>query len=333
MKRNSSPGRRPRTPVPTVKRSTPGLVKSIIWLLLSIVIIAVASYGFYKLDSPSQANSTASQQLFQEVSSNFSYGFSQSDISKTITLQEDQAMSITWRREPGGLQANYILGPYTVQDRITRARLVAMVPPSAKLAECAYSDTGRAINRGGGFKIAPAIKGRCHLIPSQAAKYVSTPLVPNNDPNGFYYIFLSFMWANPTVANLGIGKYAVHLRYQGRFSTDPVAHFFPADRTKILYNTSGSGNPSGLPHGVLLEYENGASETISDAAPAPASTLENTQIWVADKEHPTYFISIIAEDSSARTILQLVEQGAFLIIGGAIGATFPRLRRRKNADE
>jgi hypothetical protein len=319
--------------VPAEERSASGLVKIGIWLVVSIVLIGVSSYVFYRIDSPPQADPAVSQSLFREISSNFSYGFSQSDLSKIITLREDQAMSITWRREPGGLQANFILGPYTVKDRTTKARLVAMVPPSAKLTECAYSDTGRAIDEGGGYRYAPAIKGHCHLLGSQSAQYFSTALVPNNDPNGFFYIFLSFKWSNPTIVSLGIGKYAVHLRYQGRFSTDPAAHFFPADRTKILYDTSGSGSPTGLPHGVMLQYRGETSETITDSAPAPASTIDNTQIWVADAGQPTYFISITAEDSSIRTILQLVEQGAFLVIGGAIGATFPRLRRRKNADD
>lgn len=182
-------------------------------------------------------------------------------------------------------------------------------------------------------QVCACYKQQCDQVASQSAKYFSAALVPNGDPKGFYYTFLSFKWPNPTIVSLGIGKYAVHLRYQGRFSTDPDAHFFPADRTKILYDTSGSGSPTGLPHGVMLEYRSGTSETISDSAPAPASTIDNTQIWVADASQPTYFISITTENSSMRTILQLVEQGAFLVIGGAIGATFPRLRRRKKADD
>lgn len=320
-------------PEPNEKRSIPGLARAAIWLVASLAIIGAASYGFYKIDTPTQNTATASQQLFQQISSNFSYGFNRTDIANIITLREDQSMSITWKRERGGLQAIFQLGPYTVEDRASKARLVAMVPSTAKLTQCAYSDTGRAINEGGGFKLAPAIHGRCSMVTSQAAKYFSTPLVPNNDRHGFYYIFLSFMWAHPTIVSLGIGKYAVDLRYQGRFSTDPAAHFSPADRTKIFYNTADSGSPSGLPHGVLLEYQDEASETISNAAPTPQSTVSNTQIWVADASQPTYFISITAENSSVRTIFQLAEQGAFLIIGGVIGATFPRLRRRKKTEQ
>jgi hypothetical protein len=128
------------------------------------------------------------------------------------------------------------------------------------------------------------------------------------------------------------GKDSIYLRYQGRFSPDPTAHFEPADTVRIKYDTANSGSPTGLPRGVYLKYKSGSSETIARTAPPPNTTSENTQVWVADADRPTLDISVLTEDTTSNEFFQLLEQGIFLIIGGAIGATFPRLRRKHTKD-
>jgi hypothetical protein len=301
------------------------------WLVAALVVAAIPSYIIYKLDSPAQKNLPLGQSIMQQISNNFSFGFNKADISKAITLQGDDAMSIRWSRlSNGSIAANYQLGPYTVQRMTTKARMMAMVPASAKLVQCGYADLG-TVASDHGTKFAPVVKIKCASWKTQAAKFYSTPLEPNQDPKGYYYIDLSFEWNNPTITRLSIGKDSIQLRYQGHFSTDPTKQFVPADRTKLNYDTANSDNPNGLPLGVYLKYESGSSETVTDAAPPPSTTSENTQIWLADSHHPTYDISILTEDTKANQIFQLTGQGIFLIIGALMGAIVPRRNKDKRA--
>jgi hypothetical protein len=327
------PSTRPSNPeTPSRKRALPSSVKLLIWLAAVIIAIGVPSYFLYKANNPAQANSSLGQSIAQQISSNFSFGFSQGDISKEITLQKDDAMSIRWDRVSNGdLEAHYQLGPYTLQNVATGVQLIVMVPATANLVRCGYADLSVATG-GSGTQIVPIVNTKCTTFSSPTAKWVVTSVVPNEDQKGLFYLNLDFTWSHPIVANLGIGKSAVYLRYQGRFSTDPSAHFVPADRVKIHYDTSNSGNPTGLPRGVYLEYETSSSETVTSAAPPPSTTSENTQTWVADANRPAYDIAVLTQNNKTNEIFQLGEQGIFLIIGGIIGATFPRLRRRSSRD-
>ena len=344
QKRRNAPGAKsaggPKKPEATPKskflvtsrmRSWPISVRFTIWLVAALIVAAIPSYIIYKLDNPVQKNLPVGQSIMQQISNNFSFGFSQADISKAITLQSDDAMSIQWSRlSNGSIAANYRLGPYTVQRMTTKARIMAMVPASAKLVQCGYADLGIAAS-GQGAQFVPVVKTKCASWRTQTAKFYSTSLEPNQDPKGYYYIDLSFDWNNPPITPSSFGKDAIQLRYQGRFSTDPTKQFVPADRTKLHYDTAGSGNPSGLPLGVYLKYESGASETVTNPAPPPSTTSENTLIWVADKNQPTYDISILSEDTKTNQIFQFAGQGIFLIIGALMGAIVPRRNKDQTA--
>jgi hypothetical protein len=213
----------------------------------------------------------------------------------------------------------------------TRAQMMVMVPASAKLVQCGYADMNTPASAGG-TRYIPVVDTVCTSRNTSTERFYSTALAPNQDPKGVYYIDLGFTWSKPIITHEGIGKDSIYLRYQGRFSPDPAAHFEPADTVKIKYDTASSGNPTGLPRGVYLKYKNGSSETIARAAPPPNTTSDNTQIWVADADRPTLDISVLTEDTTSNEFFQLLEQGIFLIIGGAIGATFPRLRRKYTKD-
>jgi hypothetical protein len=311
----------------------PTWVRLLTWLGAAAIIIAIPSFFLYTANNPTQNSLPLDQSIEQQISDHFAYGFSQADISKEITLQSDDAMSIKWiRLSNGSLQANYQLGPYSLQNVVTAARLTVMVPAGARIVQCGYADLNAATN-GQGTQIIPILNTTCTALSTSLAEFFTTPLVPNEDQHGLFYLDLSFIWQDPTITNLGIGKAAVFLHYQGRFSIDPAAHFFPADTVKIHYNTSTSGDPTGLPRGVYLEYQTSSSETVTSAAPPPNTTSEDTQTWVADADHPTYDISVLTEDTKTNDLFQLGEQGIFLIIGGAIGATFPRLLRKRSGDD
>jgi hypothetical protein len=305
--------------------------KLMIWFVGTIIAIAIPSYVLLRADSPTQDNVSLAQVLMQQESGNFSFGFSSADISKFITLQSDDAMSIRWIRQSDGLMALFSLGPYTVQNMTTKIQMIAMVPASADLVQCGYTDVDAAMSRQG-TGVIPIVSSQCAMYNTPIAKYYSIALAPKREPNRVYFIAFGFIWHKPIITHLGAGKEAIDLRYQGRFSLNPAAHFVPADRVKVRYDIANSADPTGLPVGVYLEYESSLSETVT-AAPPPSTTNGNAQIWIANADRPTYDISVITEDSKTSEIFQLGEQGIFLVIGGIIGATFPRLRRKGGGDD
>jgi hypothetical protein len=329
----SQPNKKSGSP-PSNKQEWPTPVRISAWIIAMVLAVAVPSYILYRVDRAQQEPETGTQNLFTDISSIFSYGFNQKDIASGVSFQDAQAMTITWSRNSAhSIEVDYKLGFYAVQNPDTTARLVAMVPVSAQLVSCSYDDLNLHQATGApGVSFAPARKAHCTMKRSQYAKFYSTTLVPNTDPDGTYVTNLTFLWNSALITHLGVGRDAIHLQYQGKFSTDPAGSFFPADATTVKYDSSKSDDQSALPHGVYLKYQNGASEDITDAAPIPATTSEDTQIWVSSSAMPTYSITLITEDTNTRTLFELLQQGIFLVVGAVIGAAVPHLRRRRKSE-
>lgn len=318
---------------PPVGRARAILV-AIAWAIGALIAVSAPSYVLYEMDRPDVTEPTVGEDLVREISSYFSFGFDRVDLSDAITLEQDEAMSLRWRRiSDGGLQATFRLGLYSVRDAKTTARFVAMVPASAKLFDCSYSDATTAVsNLGVGY--APPVKTQCAESSSGTARFFSAPLVPNGNAKGLFYLNLSFVWDEPSITNLGVGREAIHLRYQGRFPLDPAGAFVPADQAKVQFDLSNSGHRSGLPPGVHLEYETTKAEAVTKATPEPDSTSDDMSIWISSPDRPTYLVTILVERPGQRRIFDLAGQGIFLIIGAILGAMVPKLQllRKRQPD-
>jgi hypothetical protein len=284
------------------------------------------------MDRPAGEKSTIDQQLSQRVSSNFSFGFDQNDISKAVSLLAEDAMSVRWQRTPDddALMTTFTLGPYYVKDATAQARLVVMVPPSAELIDCTYMDMSpRQLTT----ELQPLSQdsAQCTSSRSETAQFYSTPIVPSQKQQGIYTIFITVGWRKPNLLDLGVGRNLLHLQYQGNVVMESVTDFTPADRVKVLYNVSSlSRQPANS--SVFLKYMVHPSETVTDLAPAPDSTRDRTRIWVSTADRATYYLSVYTEGPGARRIFDLAGQGIFLIIGAVVGATVPRARFRRGKE-
>lgn len=253
-----------------------------------------------------------------------------------VIRQTDSAMRLDWGRiGESALRATFWLGPHSVQQPYARANLVAEVPAGAELAECSYSDLGTATSQGGGIDLAAAEPANCYPKRGVYSQFFSTPLVPKRHPKGLLYLNMTFLWNHPSIRDLGVARDAISLRYLGRLTAGRAAGFLPADSVAIHYDIDHSGQRSGLENGAQIRYLCNDGETITDATPEPDAAGEHIRTWVSNAKRPTYYVTVHVERSSRRRVFELACQGIFLVIGGAVGATFPsmdwrsRIRRRR----
>jgi hypothetical protein len=219
---------------------------------------------------------------------------------------------------------------YLLQEPSTKANFVLLAPPGLAMDDFGFDCKGGAESCD-----SPDFKqeAKAHVSATANGSRLDIPisLSPRLSAGLFVTYNIRFSWVNSNTRKIGFGRQQCmfSVGYQG----PDVTNFTPLTALNLTaipnqWFLSGPleriGTDLNEPYYVVYSYFKQSSIQYMDVSPVAESNGALQRAWTVSKSHPTLFADLAIEDSTLRSLMDLLTNIIFLFLGAVIGTALAR---------